>query len=147
MRLALLALLSCGENDDPCLERADDADCDGVPNAVDECPDSPRGQTKDAVGCSEGQTAGCRVTVVAPGDEAVVSGEVLFRWAGNCDVYLLQFANDVSFPEAATRTAVRTTATEATATGDERFVRVVGGVLGGSSQAASDVRELEWASP
>jgi hypothetical protein len=144
MALFALVLISCTRGQEPCADRVDDDDCDGVPDAQDLCADSEAGSVKDGAGCSEAQTAGCKVALLAPEPHAVVQGEVLFRWEGDCDVYLLELANDERFPPATTRTVARTEGLEAAARGDERFFRVVGGRSGVSSGAVSEIRELEW---
>ena len=46
-------------NDPNCKEDAvDDADGDGVPDSIDQCPNTPSGSAVDAVGCAVGQTPG-----------------------------------------------------------------------------------------
>ncbi len=140
----LAFLLSCGGPVDPCASRADDADCDGVPDANDLCAGSRGGDPTDGAGCTETQAAGCAVEAVSPTDGAVVDGQTLFQWSGNCDVYLLQFADDERFPPAATRTATRTQGTEAAESASERFWRVVGAKSGSSAGSYTVPRELEW---
>ncbi len=142
----LLLGLWAGCSTDPanCRGRADDADCDGVPDAVDRCPDTPVGVTKDRDGCSDAQAVGCTVQATFPGDGATVAGSPLFAWTGTCDVYLLQFSDDVTFPAGGTRTALRTTSTDVVSDGTERFWRVVGGLSGSSRQASSAPRGLSW---
>jgi hypothetical protein len=141
----LALLLSCGGPADPCASREDDADCDGVPDGRDVCPSSRRADLADAAGCTETQSAGCAVEALSPVDGAVTEGTTLFQWSGDCDVYLLQLADDARFPAAATRTASRTQGTEAAVTGTERYWRVVGGKAGASAGASTTPRELEWA--
>lgn len=142
----VLVLFACRDSGPPefCEARTGDADCDGVPEDRDQCPDSVMGELTDPVGCTATQSAGCQVRAIYPLEREVVRGSTLFSWDGDCDVYLLQFADDDRFPPAATRTAVRTTGTEATTAGDERFWRVVGGLVGGSAGAATPAREVEW---
>jgi hypothetical protein len=137
-------LAACSRGPAFCAERADDADCDGVPDAADRCPESEEGAWKDRLGCTEAQAAGCSTALLSPEDRDRVTGPALFRWEGDCEHYLLQLSDDPAFPAAATRTAVRTAATEATASGNERYWRVTGGLRGSSSGAASEARELRW---
>ena len=140
---SLITLLGCQEEvPEFCLERADDIDCDGVPDDQDRCPASPMGDPTDRSGCTEGQAAGCSVTAVEPADNERLESPARFRWAGDCDVYLLQFSDDPSFPVAATRTGVRTTAIEVVAPGSEQYWRVVGGLQGSSAGALTPPREV-----
>jgi hypothetical protein len=108
----------------------------------DHCPSSLYAPT-DAVGCTEDQAAGCTVAIVQPEPGFVTEGETLFTWTGTCDVYLIQFAYDPSFPPGLTR-SVRTTVTEVALPGDERYWRVVGGKTGGSTGVATPAREINW---
>ncbi len=141
--IALFYLLACG---DPvpafCRERADDADCDGVPDAADLCPNSGLGALHDAVGCTDAQAAGCSVELLTPEDGVTIQGETRFAWLGTCDAYSLQFADDPAFPPGATRTAVNTAATEVISSGRERYWRVVGGQHGASMGFAAPPRLL-----
>jgi hypothetical protein len=129
---------------DHCVERADDYDCDGVPDAADFCPGTAQDVLTDRVGCSENQSAGCDVQALAPDDGARVTGPAAFRWLGDCEVYLLQFSDDPDFPPGATRTAARTTGQEHAVTADEMWWRVVGGNHGKSTGAHTEGRELRW---
>ena len=142
----LLFGLSSGCSTGPayCRARADDADCDGVPDAVDRCVDTPFGVAKDRLGCSDAQAAGCTVQATFPADGATVAGSPLFAWTGTCDVYLLEFSDDSTFPAGGTRTALRTTSTDVVSDGTERFWRVVGGLTGSSRQATTTPRALSW---
>lgn len=142
--MLLWMLLACRPETAPeyCLERADDADCDGVPDGIDHCPATELEALTDRAGCSERQAAGCMVTPAFPADRAKWSEDLHFRWSGDCDVYLLQLSDDPDFPPGATRTALRTTAQEARVTGTERYWRVVGADDGHSVGWTTDVREL-----
>lgn len=141
--MTLLLLLACTpEVPDWCRGREGDADCDGVTEAYDLCPETEIGAFTDRVGCSERQTAGCAVVPVSPADDA--KAPTSFRWSGDCDAYLLQFSDDPSFPPGATRTAVNTPDQAAVATGTERWWRVVGGRRGGSTGYATDPRRVNW---
>lgn len=144
--LLLVALLACRPSAEPawCVDRADDADCDGVPDATDQCPATDPEVLTDRLGCSERQTAGCIVTPVSPADGERPGEPARFRWSGDCHRYLLQFSDDPAFPAAGTRTAVRTEAQEVVATGEERYWRVVGGMDGRSTGFATDPREIRW---
>lgn len=140
-----ILLAACGGETTPeyCLDRADDPDCDGVPEVWDRCPGTAVGDPADRLGCSEGQVAGCSVRLVEPDDGARLTAPARFRWSGDCDVWLLQFSDDPDFPAGATRTAVRTDASQADASGDEKYWRVVGGVDGVSAGAYSPHREVK----
>ncbi len=145
--LALLVLLLSGcasDVPDWCAGRADDGDCDGVPDIADQCPASPVGELTNRQGCTEAEAAGCSVRLLSPDDRERAHGATLFRWEGDCDVYLLQFAEDPAFPAGATRTALRTTATEAAVEASEPYWRVVGGLHGVSTGAATPPREVRW---
>lgn len=143
--LVLFLIVGCGDGVPRwCDERADDADCDGVPDAADRCADSVLEAPVDRRGCTEAQAAGCTVVAAFPDDGAMVSGKPLFAWAGDCDVYRLELSDDPTFPPAATRTAARTGALEITTSGTERFWRVVGARTGGTSGAATEPREIAW---
>lgn len=137
--LVLLALLACSGGG-TC--RGDDADCDGVPDLADHCPGSDPNALHDPAGCTEDQSAGCKVELLAPADRAAVVGETRFAWNGTCEEYLLQFSNDPAFPAGASRTDVRTEATEVVAGGRERYWRVVGGLHGSSTGFTAGPREL-----
>ncbi len=144
--LTLIPILLLACSPDPpeyCVDRADDADCDGVPDAWDQCNNTAWGDPADRVGCSEGQAAGCSVRLVEPDDGARLEAPARFRWSGDCEVYLLQFSDDPEFPAGATRTAVRTDVQEVTASGTESYWRVVGGMSGSSSGAHTPVREVK----
>ena len=65
-----------------------------------------------------------------------------FRWSGSCEVWLLQFSEDPSFPAGATRTVVRTTDKQVEAEGSEGYWRVVGGNHGVSAGATSPPRQI-----
>ncbi|MCB9793754.1 MAG: hypothetical protein H6741_13630 [Alphaproteobacteria bacterium] len=141
--LPLLTLLAACSGD-PCKDREDDLDCDGVPDALDRCAETPEGVRSDRLGCSETQAAGCAVLLAGPEDGARVEGPVSLRWSGSCEVYLVQLSDDPSFPAGATRTAARTEASEALVSGEERYWRVVGGLRGRSSGAESEARRIRW---
>lgn len=128
MPILPLLLLACRSDSGPayCVDRVDDADCDGVPDGLDLCAATPAGVLTDRVGCSENQASGCMVTLVSPKDREKRQGDQTFRWSGDCDVYLLQVSDDPAFPAGRTRTLVRTSAQEVTATADARYWRVVG---------------------
>jgi len=143
MRMILALWFSCAPaQPEWCEGRQGDPDCDGVVEASDLCPDTEIGVLTDRVGCSERQTAGCAVVLASPADKT--RAPEVFRWTGDCDAYLLQFSNDPTFPPGATRTAVNTPDQAVSATGTERWWRVVGGVRGGSTGFATDPREVNW---
>jgi hypothetical protein len=132
----VLWLLACSPARD-C--SAGDEDCDGVPDEADRCAHS-NGEPTDAGGCTDDQMAGCAVVADSPPDRSSVRGP--FAWHGTCDVYLLQFSDDATFPAGRTRTAARTTETTWTASSTERFWRVVGGRTGSSRGFTTEPREL-----
>jgi len=137
-------LMGCGDSlPEYCEARADDPDCDGVPDAWDQCPNSPIGDPTDRLGCSEGQAARCSVRPVEPDDNARLEAPARFRWTGDCDVWLLQFSDDPEFPAGATRTALHTEASEVTASGTEEYWRVVGGRDGSSAGATTPPRKVK----
>ena len=144
MNLWLLALgLSCSGGDpDWCADRVDDADCDGVPDAADRCPNTAADRPADRLGCSSTQAAGCSVRALAPADGQAGEGEALFRWETDCDVALLQFSDDPSFPAGATTTALRTTATEVAFTPTGAWWRIEAGVTGSSAGAVTPARAV-----
>ncbi len=150
VRLLLPILLICGEagcgnrQPDWCRDRADDADCDGVPDSSDRCVETPDGASTDRVGCSQNQAAGCAVEAIEPKTREKLEGDARFRWSGDCDVYLLQLSDDPAFPAGATRTALRTEASEVSASGDETWWRVVGGLDGASAGYSTPAREIRW---
>jgi len=143
--IAILLLPGCQKEEIPewCVDRADDADCDGTPDAWDRCAESPLGDPTDRMGCSEGQAARCAVSPVEPEDNEKLDTPTTFRWAGDCDVYLLQFSDDPAFPAGLTRTAVKTAGKEVTAEGTEAYWRVVGGLYGASAGAQTPPREIK----
>lgn len=142
----LAAFVGCGGGESAwCTTRSDDSDCDGVPDGWDRCDETPMGARTDSRGCAEAQVAGCSVQALSPESGARLSGPARFRWSGTCDMWLLQFSDDPSFPAGATRTAVRTDVQQADATGTERYWRVVGGMHGVSAGATSSVQEVrKW---
>ena len=127
-----------------CRDRQDDADCDGVPDAQDRCAESPYDTFTDRLGCTENQAAGCAVSAIRPGDGDRADAEQFFRWSGDCDVYLLQMADDPDFPSGVTRTVVRTEGREVAATGTERYWRIVGAMNGGSAGYSTPARKIKW---
>lgn len=143
--LLIAALAGCGAKT-LCEDRADDADCDGVPDASDRCGASVQGPV-DRVGCADNERAGCVVLAEEPADGARVKGEAQARWSGTCDVYLLQVSDDPDFPAGATRTVARTSAESATLTpsaAEERYWRVQGGVRGESASFSTPPRAIRW---
>jgi hypothetical protein len=140
--LSILLLSACHGEPAWCRDRADDADCDGVPDAQDRCAETEAASLTDRVGCSENQAAGCTVALASPEDGA--SEVTAFRWTGTCDVYLLQFSDDPAFPPGSTRTAARSTALAVSASGTEKYWRVQGGRTGSSSGYSTAPRELGW---
>ncbi len=159
----LLALLTaCGQKQpDYCVERnrladlADeqgvtgyphDADCDGTPDYLepDHCLRSPVGDPTDRLGCTSGQASGCWLLPEAPAEDLKAEGEVAFRWSGDCDVYLVQFSDDLEFHPARTRTAVRTEGREVHLEASEAYWRLVGGLEGESAETASAPRSIRW---
>ncbi len=145
MTLLLLALgLGCsGDTAAWCADRGDDADCDGVPDAADRCPNSAADQPTDRLGCDASQAAGCSVRALSPADGAELTGEALFRWETDCDVALLQFSDDPDFPAGATTTAARTAATEVAVTPAGSYWRVQAGLSGSSAGAITPPRSLK----
>ena len=139
--LLILVLGACSR--DVCADRADDGDCDGVPDAWDRCLQSEAGLV-DRVGCTEGQAAGCHVLASSPEDGERVDGSARLRWSGDCEVYLVQLSDDPAFPPAATRTVARTRDLEATVAGEERYWRVQGGLSGSPAGASTEPRQLRW---
>ncbi len=139
-----MLLAACGGEVSPeyCQGRADDPDCDGVPEDWDRCPETALGEATDRLGCSERQVAGCSVALLEPDDGARLSAPARFRWNGDCDIWLLQFSDDPSFPAGATRTAARTEAHQVDASGSETYWRVLGGMSGTSSGVASESRAI-----
>jgi len=83
------------------------------------------------------------VRPIEPEDGARLKAPARFRWTGDCDVWLLQFSDDPDFPAGATRTVVRTEASEVTAEGTEKYWRVVGGREGSSAGASTPPREVK----
>lgn len=143
--LLSILLTGCADNSLPeyCEGRSDDPDCDGVPDEWDQCPNSAIGDPTDRLGCSEGQAARCSVQLIEPEDNKRLDSPARFRWSGDCDVYLLQFSDDPDFPAGATRTALRTAASEVVVEGTEQYWRVVGGRDGSSAGATTPVREVK----
>lgn len=142
--LWLAALTACSGGDpDFCAGRSDDADCDGVPDGADRCPNSATSQDTDRLGCTPSQAAGCSVRALAPEDGAAHQDTVLFRWETDCDVTLLQFSDDPEFPAGTTTTAVRTDATEVAAAPAGTWWRLEAGLLGASAGAVTPARSLK----
>jgi hypothetical protein len=137
----LLWILACAPATRQC--PAGDEDCDGVPNEADRCAQSSPEPT-DAAGCTDDQMAGCTVSAAGPPDQATAQGAMTFTWTGTCDVYLLQFSDDVTFPAGRTRTEARTTDTAWTTTSAEPFWRVVGGRTGSSRGFTTEPRTVWW---
>lgn len=142
LTLLLLASGGCGGRD-VCAERADDGDCDGVPDGWDRCLQSPEGLV-DREGCAPEEAAGCAVLLREPADGARVQAPARLQWTGTCEVYLVQLSDDPGFPAAATRTAARTGGLEAEVAGTERYWRVQGGLRGRSAGASTPGRRLRW---
>ncbi|MCK6502591.1 hypothetical protein L6R53_04220 [Myxococcota bacterium] len=144
--LSLLTFLSCSTPQDsldpvPCAERPGDQDCDGVPDTLDQCPDSDPAP-KDAVGCTEQQMAGCQVNLYDPTPQAPGAEAMVFSWSGTCQTWLLQFSPDADFLAGRTQTAVRTSFHTATVVPGGRWWRVQGGMPGNSRVASSEPRYL-----
>ena len=142
--LLLLTLTTCAREPRPgyCLPRADDTDCDAVPDAWDLCPETAYDARTDPAGCSEGQAAGCTVSLASPEDGAAATS--FFRWTGTCDVYLLQFSDDPAFPAGDTRTAARVDGQAVSGTGTETYWRVSGGRNGSAAAYATPPRRIRW---
>ena len=141
----LLWLLACA----PVRTCAGDEDCDGVPDEADRCAESNEDQTKaeptDAAGCTDDQMARCTVALDAPPPGGMAAGGATsFAWQGTCDVYLLQFSDDATFPAGRTRTEIRTAERTWVATSTERWWRVVGGRTGSSRGFTTEPREIRW---
>jgi hypothetical protein len=120
----------------------DDADCDGVPDAVDACVSTAEASLTDRRGCSPDQVAGCAVTLRSPDDGARDVDH--FRWVGDCDISHLQTSDDPTFPVAATSTLYRGPAQELAAPdGLAAYWRVVGGLEGRAHGATTPARELK----
>lgn len=135
---------ACDENAPPdwCLDRQGDADCDGTPDTEDQCDGTPYNSLVDRRGCLESQVAGCSVSVVGATGPQLAASDGFFRWEGNCDVYLLQFSNDPDFPLTETITAVRTEGLEVQSATRGEWWRVVGGLRGSASGAATEPRRI-----
>jgi hypothetical protein len=131
---------------DYCADRADDVDCDGVPDSRDQCPGTEIGALKDARGCTENQRAGCGVLLKTPLEDEKLDRDlsVAFRWSGDCDVYLVQVSNDPEVAPAATRTVARVPELQATADVEEAYWRVVGAREDKSAGYATPARRLSW---
>ena len=140
----LLWLLACAPAGRTC--PAGDEDCDGVPDEADRCAGSNQDQTiaepTDAAGCTDDQMARCTVALDAPPAHGTKAGSATFAWHGTCDVYLLQFSDDATFPAGRTRTEIRTAEQAWAATSSERWWRVVGGRTGSSHGFTTEPREL-----
>ena len=123
-----------------------DEDCDGVPDEADRCAgsneDEAIAEPTDAAGCTDDQMARCTVALDAPRPNARVRGSTTFEWHGTCDVYLLQFSDDETFPAGHTRTAIRTTEETWVGARTERWWRVVGGRTGGSRGFTTEPWEI-----
>lgn len=147
--LAFLLLLTtgCSEDTPPdwCIDRPGDADCDGTPDTEDQCDATPYNSLVDRRGCSENQAAGCNVTLSSPEDGERIKDDSIFRWQGNCEVYLLQFSDDPSFPLTATHTVARTNAKEVQAQAQGEWWRVVGGLKGSSAGKSTEARRIRGA--
>lgn len=135
---------ACDENVPPewCVERQGDADCDGTPDTEDQCDGTPYNSLVDRRGCLESQVAGCAVSLLTATAPTTPNSDGFFRWDGNCDVYLLQFSDDPEFPLTATTTAVRTESLEVQSTRHGAWWRVVGGMRGSASGAATEPRRI-----
>jgi hypothetical protein len=141
--------VACGSPDglpEYCAERADDGDCDGTPDSLDQCPGSELEQLTDARGCTSNQRAGCSVVLKTPteGERLDAEREVVYRWTGDCDIYLVQLSNDPSFPPGATSTVARAVELQAEADGGGAYWRVVGGLYGRPDGYATPAREVRW---
>ena len=158
--MLLALLIACGQKQPEwCTERNEtaaqaendgvagysyDTDCDGVPDALDRCEDSPLGDPTDRLGCTSGQASSCWVLSETPEDGEKSSEALAFTWSGDCDVYQLQFSDDPEFHPARTRVEARTSGREVHAKADETYWRVVGGLDGESSEATSPPRSIKW---
>ncbi|MEY3212639.1 MAG: hypothetical protein RIT28_3120 [Pseudomonadota bacterium] len=143
--LLIAALAGCGAKSH-CEDRADDGDCDGVPDAADLCGATVLGPV-DRQGCADNERAGCVVLAETPEDGDRVKDAALARWSGTCDVYLLQVSDDPDFPPGATRTVARTTGVSATLTpsaAEEGYWRVQGGVRGETASFSTPPRKIRW---
>ena len=142
----LLWLLACAPAGRTC--PAGDEDCDGVPDEADRCAgsneDQPVAEPTDAAGCTDDQMARCTVALDGPGHGASAFGSTTFVWHGTCDVYLLQFSDDATFPSGRTRTEIRTAQQAWVAASTERWWRVVGGRTGSSRGFTTEPREIWW---
>jgi hypothetical protein len=136
--LVLVALMGCGS--EPCSDRSGDSDCDGVPDADDLCPATDPLALTDRVGCSGAQAAGCEVALSFPEDGARDAER--FGWSGTCDVYVVQVSEYEDFPAGTVRTLWRGPGQEIALDFDEPWWRVVGGMDGYASEAATPPREL-----
>lgn len=142
--LTLLWILAACNPGVDCAARADDADCDGVPDDADRCEATEPGSWSDRQGCSEAQTAGCVVLAEEPADGARLKGPVTFAWSDTCELVLLQLSDDPDFPPSGTRTALRSEAELAVVEGTERYWRLVGGMRGRSGSFATEPRRIHW---
>ena len=145
--LLLILLAACSQEHHPvpvnagCPDRSDDQDCDGRPDELDLCPDSPPGPT-DASGCSDAQAAGCeieRVEHVLVGDGGPARR---FTWQGSCQVWAVQFSPDPDFLAGRTTTAIRTSLQQADLVPAGAWWRVQGGMEGSSRIVSSPPRYL-----
>jgi hypothetical protein len=143
--LLIAALIGCGAKT-LCDDRADDGDCDGVPDATDLCGATVQGLV-DRRGCADNERAGCVVLAEEPTDGARAKDEAQARWSGTCDMYLLQVSDDPDFPPGATRTVARTSGEAATLTpsaAEEGYWRVQGGVRGETASFSTPPRKIRW---
>lgn len=146
--IILLLATGCGQDKTPeyCLNRSMDPDCDGIELMFDQCGGSDFGVRTDARGCSERQTTSCTVDLQSPyNNEKLTAGlSTVFRWEGNCEVYLLQFSEDQNFHPASTRTAGRYSELQGEVIADETYWRVVGGMTGESTGVSTTGRLIKW---
>lgn len=141
--LLFLLLTACSRGVD-CADRADDADCDGVPDDADRCSATPASKLVDRQGCSENEAAGCVILPELPADGARVKGAATITWSGTCELTLVQLSDDPSFPPARTRTVARTRAEQAQVEGTEAYWRLVGGLSGHSAGYSTEPRRIRW---
>jgi hypothetical protein len=144
LALLWIGLISCSIGDPNwCADRDDDADCDGVPDAMDQCANSAADQPTDRSGCTATQAEGCGVRALAPLDGEKRLDDMVFRWETDCDVTLLQFSDDPDFPAGATTTIAKTTATEIAAQPAGEWWRLQSGLNGSSGGAVTPPRSLQ----
>lgn len=131
-----------------CADRDDDGDCDGVPDLYDQCPGTDFETLTDARGCSASERAGCSATLKTPVEREKLdpTRQVVFRWSGDCDLYLVQLSTTPAFLPGDTFTAARVVELQAQTDvrDDMPYWRVVGGLEGREAGYSTPAREIRW---